>query len=84
MTRVYEAQVLGDGDSVRVTKFQDGEVYSYLVSARDLFAGLQAFDTIGAFDVQRVPGNIRRVYLSDDDVEAAERYFDGRSEKDPD
>jgi hypothetical protein len=75
----YEARLTGD--SVLVTRIQGNKVSQYMISPRDLFAGLQAFDTMGAFDIQKMPGNIRRVYLSDADVEAAERHFDDRSEK---
>jgi hypothetical protein len=76
MEREYSARADGAGNVMvsRMLRQVPQETKWYSISPRDLFAVLQAFEAVGVFDKQKIPGHITRLFFSGEDIATLEEY----------
>lgn len=82
MAREYSAKTDAYGN-VMVSRQFDGTPKAakwYRITPLDLFAALQALETMRVFDTKERPGHITDLFFSGDDIETIRRFTDGRSE----
>lgn len=73
MEKEYNVRLAGD-KSVIVHKTFLSTPQAYLISARDLFAALQALEIMGVFDKQQMPGYTTRLFFSGEDIATLGEY----------
>ena len=82
MARKYEVKETGDKILIgRLVDNSPGDTVWYMLTARDLFASIQAMDTMGVYSRKQRPGHIVQIYFSDEDVERAEDFASERPKK---
>lgn len=77
--QIYETRITAD--SLLVGKQVEGspdETVWYMISSRDLFASVQALDTMGVYSRKKRPGHITQIRLQQEDVDAVERKVNER------
>ena len=74
MARSYEVRTVGDKLMIgRIIPDHPERTEYYMISARDLFAAIQAMDMMGVFARKSRPGHITQIHFTEDDIEAVDR-----------